>query len=536
MNTQYPNSILLARTPSTTVTSDKKVSASVAAHAALIEDNRPQALQRMQIVNDGDQRDRKFPIQRIEDDDLPGSQQIQEEAPRDNPAVYPNRDDERKLGAELLRHLNQRVETALIIIEHFRILPTVSGRAAEKAYRMADKALNDMRNSIENSPEIVAGLDAAHRVENASDQDMDLVLPQLAKVAFAEESLLMSYRSLVEEASTIAHIAVESGSPETVVEIMKAADACNQELNREGAHAIIGQADQAVRGRRRDKVSSVIDVADTLNNISGVGSGIAGIVEVAGVAGASGGAVAAGIFGGLGMLFGAIGTILAIYGLITGYMQSGRLKKIAPGISSDEMKDALSYAQDQTDLSNKRKYALAAAGGIAIGAGVLTVVAITVATLGVAAVIAGIAAAVIGLGFVGWKWLHRKSKRKGERQAFANAMVDALADPTNPHYAEYRGIVSSKNLNPDHATGSAEQQQALREKLADEIKDIVKSKRQKYAEGILQALVSGTPSQQFEAELIMKALKRDPEKARERVANDDAATEVARIMGKLSSW
>jgi hypothetical protein len=48
--------------------------------------------------------------------------------------------------------------------------------------------------------------------------------------------------------------------------------------------------------------------------------------------------------------------------------------------------------------------------------------------------------------------------------------------------------------------------------------------------------VNGTPSKQFQAELIIKALGRDPGKARNRITKGETATEVSRLMAKLSSW
>jgi hypothetical protein len=76
----------------------------------------------------------------------------------------------------------------------------------------------------------------------------------------------------------------------------------------------------------------------------------------------------------------------------------------------------------------------------------------------------------------------------------------------------------------------------LVDNLTGRVGEAVKNKRQKVAEGILDGLVNGSPSKQFEAELIVNALGRNSDKARKRVLDGEGATEISRIVATLSSW
>ena len=73
-------------------------------------------------------------------------------------------------------------------------------------------------------------------------------------------------------------------------------------------------------------------------------------------------------------------------------------------------------------------------------------------------------------------------------------------------------------------------------RLAQRVGDLVKSKRKETAEEIINFMLYGSPSEQFDAELIVKTLGRDPDKIRQRAAEGDYKTAVSRLESKLASW
>lgn len=479
----------------------------------------------------------------IQREKIVGEVQEQVLAPQVQTSDHPNRDEERRMGAEALVRIQAKVQAATTLAEELMILPSVQGSAAKKNRDKLLGAIEDLVANLENGDDIANALESANLIANASDQEMDDVIGNANLIALGEESLISFYQEVVLLAKPAAHLAVEAGSPEIAATIMLTANKANERASDRSLAFFIDDSIGQIRGRKRDGISTVFDYADAVNNVGGVAGGTAGIVEAAGVSGASGGAVVGMLGGILGIIFGSIGTLLALYGLVSGLVKKSRLNAIAPAITDDEMVDTLSYAQSQTDKATVRAGMAIGAGLTAITAGVLGVLAVTAATLGPAAIGVGIAAAVIGLGFVAFKYIHKVNKRKAERLAFAETMVNEVQNIDSPYFSEYAEVMMKNGLNPadgrlnpDQTAVSPEKRAALINKLSDHVADLIKTKRQEYAEGILDALVNGQPSQQFEAELVLGALGREPDKVRKAIAEDDVATQISRLMGALSSW
>jgi hypothetical protein len=449
---------------------------------------------------------------------------------------HTNRDDERRMGAEALVRIQAKVQAATTLAEELMIIPSVKGNAAKKNREKLIGAIQDLIANLENGDDIANALESANLIATATDEQMDAVIGNANLIAVGEESLISFYQEVVRLANPAAHIAVEAGSPEIAAAIMITANKANERTSDRSLAFFIDDSIGQIRGRKRDGVSTVFDYADGVNNVGGVAGGTAGIVEAAGVSGASGGAVVGYLGGILGIIFGTLGTLLALYGLISGLVKKSRLNAIAPAITDDEMVETLSYAQAQTDTASARAGVAIGAGLTAVTAGVLGVLAVTAVALGPAAIGVGIAAAVIGLGFVAFKYIHKVNKRKAERLAFAETMVNEVQNIDSPYFSEYAEVMMKNGLNPEDARGTADKREALITKLSDHVGDMIKTKRQEYAEGILDALVNGQPSQQFEAELILSALGREPDKVRKAIAEDDVATQISRVMGSLSSW
>jgi len=468
-------------------------------------------------------------IQRI------GEEQLEVQPEQGVPDI-PNRDEERAAAREAADSLILKSATTVSLIETIIGLiddiPLKTSRTAN-AVAQATAAAGEIRSELEMIAGI--GIEAAMAISDTPDSEMDAVInSRMNDVVSAEDAIAQSLSLLADYANPAAHIAVEAGAADLAAEIMAVADEAKTESNTHRVTTLLN-ANANARGRKRDKASTLLDVADTLNNVGGTAAGTAGIVEVAGVAGAGGGAVVAGIGGALGILFGSIGVVLGLYGFFSGKIQKKRLNKISPAIQDADMLETLSYAESQTDVSISRSKLVIGAGAAAIAAGTLGLIAISVLSLGATAAVAGIAAALLGLGIVAFKYFHSRSKRKAERIGLAEAIVREI-ETDGPHKFKAISLVTKYGLNPEDAQRTQADRDKLVKNLAGQVGDLVKSKRKQMAEGILDALMNGKPSKQFQAELIIKALGREPGKARSRVKNGETATEVSRIMAKLSSW
>ena len=471
--------------------------------------------------------------------DAPSPQQEQllmaaePEEPRDRVTDYTA---ERRFAVQgeniILEHATLIASTLDTLQSEISRLP-IRGDSAFRAINRLENKVATIKDGIENA--VKEGVTAAEKIISADDSLIEQkILRHGTSIGLANELLQDFANELIVQYNKAAHIAVESGGTDTAVVIIGEADRLHAEFSLRRFHIAVDEGD-AVRGRKRDVASTVLDYSDAINNTGGVAAGIGSLAEVFGVTGASGGALVGALGGTLGILFGAIGTVLAIYGLITGRMRKEQLNKIAPAVQDEEMTEILEYAKTQTDKANGRAVINIITGSAAIASGTLGLVALSISTLGAAAAIAGIAAALTGLGIVAYKAIHKRNKRKAERIGHATAMVDEILTD-GQHKTEIALQILQFNLNPEDAQRSPQSKEKLITALSDKVGDLVKSKRQQTAEQILDNLINGTPSQQFESEILLKALGRKPNKVRTGIQKNDAATEVSRVMGLLASW
>ena len=134
----------------------------------------------------------------------------------------------------------------------------------------------------------------------------------------------------------------------------------------------------------------------------------------------------------------------------------------------------------------------------------------------------------------GLGWLHRLLRNpKAERKAFAESMVEEITKGDSPKADEFKSKIIDLGLNLSDIDKDKE---GFIKRLSGKVGDLVKSKRQKTAESLINFLIDGKPSQQFQSELVIKALGIDPENTRKKVSDGDYKTAISRIMDKLSSW
>lgn len=453
-------------------------------------------------------------------------------APPDRPDWTPARAAVARLGAGMLRRATQAEYAVGELRSLMNVLSEqgVRGRAFRRAQANINSGAEDVLSLL--ADPVDTGQQAIRAILSTDDADMPAAMAAYVHLAVqADEDIAIVMRELLPHFIDAGRQGAKAGAGDVVEELMAAADTLHQELELRARELAEGPG--APRGRRRDVAATAVDWLDTGNNIAGVGLGVAGIIELAGVSGASGGAVA-GITGGvLGILFGAIGVGLGIYGMVTGRMTQKALKKIDPSLSNDELKEVSAYAKEQKRKAILGGAAVGLVGGLAIGAGILSIIAVSAGTFGIPAIIAGVSAAALGLGLVAYKIIQKRTKRKRERRAFAETMVNEI-QTAGPQAGEYRAAIGRLGLDPDDATNG--NHAALIDNLEGRVGDMIKTKRQQAAITLMDKLMTGKPSEQLDAELILEALGRDPAKARKRAHAGDAKTEVARIMGKLSSW
>jgi hypothetical protein len=405
------------------------------------------------------------------------------------------------------------------------------------AYNRARRQILDSEAEISNAlaEQMQIAMQVVTTIDNAGDEQMaDVMSDAGIRLAASDEAIAAIMREVIPHANKAAHLAAQAQAGDVATVIMAQADSIHEALaNRRTLQELI--AGRAARGRRRDVAAQVVDVADVLNNVGAVASGIAGAIELLGLQGASGGAIVGGLGGSLGILFGAVGLGIGLYGIINGALKKKALKKIAPSITNEELKTINQFAQIQKEKAVLGGIAVGVIGAAAIGAGILGLIALSAATFGAAAIVAGIGVALLGLGLVAYKIIHSRSKRKAERRAFAEGMVEEVRQG-GPKAAEFSFRMRAMGLNPDDAQGDQDTRNRLINNLSGKIGDLIKSQRQQFAESLINFLINGKPSEQFDAELIIKALGRDPEKVRQRVAAGDVKTEISRLMGKLTSW
>jgi len=267
---------------------------------------------------------------------------------------------------------------------------------------------------------------------------------------------------------------------------------------------------------------------DFTNNLGGVVSGTASIVGVT-----LGGVIGSVLFSAFGALFGAVGVFLGARAAVRSGAKAKELRALVPSLSSEQAKEIAEYAAAQKTTKQERATGVAVVSGVAAAAGLvgaLTIPAIagviglaaaTVATLGMAAAVAGVLAAAIGIGVVAWRWWHRRKKKQRAVDQLVSTVVAEATDPEHPDPEAQRVFAEAK--------GDKQQLRAWAEsKIANVREDMAKS--------TVTLLVSGKPSEQLEAEVLVSTLGLAPDALRGKVAAGDAAGAVADVAGKLASW
>jgi len=415
---------------------------------------------------------------------------------------------------EIMKAKTRIAETAALVREKAALFPEEASEARAQAVALGSAA------TLKTPHALLA-------------QWMTEAIQALGVVAITQAKAAGVLVNIRNEAVKMAKIALNAHEPHMMRGLLKVADT---------SAAAAADGDRAVNAlNARDKVSSsgkeklgfVTTVSDSLNNATtGVAFGAVGALDAGGVFSLSTATASAlGVVGGvLGIFFGAIGTFLGVKNALQGARKKKALKKAKSNLSNASLEEIADYAIDQKGTKVVRNSAAAVGGLLAIGAGVLGLIALSVASFGIAAIVAGIVAGLVGLGFVGYKIIHSWRKRKSERNAFADELIDQITTHGEEE-AQARQIVSDVGLDPNQAG-----EKKFRSKLSGKVGAYVKSKRILMAEGLIQKLIAGKPSEVFDSELILGALGVDPEWVRRQIEADKVNKAVGKVARKLSSW
>ncbi len=421
---------------------------------------------------------------------------------------------ENEANAELATAKQRIAETANALRGHISGLPDAASDARATAVGLAN----------------ASSLATPHALLDQWSKD---VLAAVKIVAFAQARSAGILVKIKQEAVKMAQIAMAEQEIPLMRGLLKVADESDAAAA-EGDRVIAElNGDDSVSSSGKEKAGLVATASDALNNAAtGVGFGVVGALDAGNVFSLSTTAAAAlGIVGGaLGIFFGAIGTFLGVKNAIQGARKKKALKNAKSKLSNAELEEIANYAIEQKGKKVKRNVAATVGGLIAITAGVLGLIAVSVATFGVAAIVAGIVAALIGLGFLGFKIIRNWRKRKAERTAFADELISQIQGGEEDA-EQSRQIVSGVGLDPGQI-----EQKGFRKKLIRKVGIYIASKRTRMAQGLVRALVSGKPSEVFDAELILGALGIDPEWIKAQVEADKANKAVGKVAGKLASW
>jgi uncharacterized membrane protein HdeD (DUF308 family) len=362
---------------------------------------------------------------------------------------------------------------------------------------------------------------------------MNESIDQVNRIALEQAKLASSIVFMREKSVDIARIAMKMSETDVIKQVLGIADTLDSALE-EGDKTVL-ELNNLSSGSTSAKegLSLATAYSDSLNNAStGLAFGVVGAVD-AGTAfslSSTAGSVM-GIMGGvLGILFGSIGTFLGIKNAILGGTKKSKLKKSKPKLSNEEMEAITDFAIHQKNKKIGRNIAGTAGGLIAISAGVLGIVALSVLTLGVAAIAVGIAAALIGLGIVGFKIIRKWWKRRSERHEFADELISQIKTKGD-QAAEARSLIQNVGMNPDEVD-----KPKFRKQLISKVGDYAKSRRTQMAEGLVKALVDGKPSESFDAEIILTALGVEPGKIKSQVDVGNVGEAVGKVAKKLASW
>ncbi|GEM_PF-4659803 len=358
-------------------------------------------------------------------------------------------------------------------------------------------------------------------------------LAAIKKVAFAQAKAAGMLVRIKEEAVKMATIAMGAHEIHMMRALLKVADESDAAAS-DGDRVVAElNGDDSVGSSGKEKAGLAITFSDATNNaVTGIGFGVVSALDAGGVFSlSSGAATALGVIGGvLGLFFGAIGIFLGVKNTIRANQSKKKLKDAKSKVSNSELEAIAEYAIHQKEKKALRNTAAAVGGLAAIGAGVIGLIALSVATFGVAAIVAGIGAALIGLGILGYRIIHNWRKRKAERKAFADQLIAAVQGGEEDA-AQARQVITGVGMDPAQAGNPG-----FRDNLAGKLKAYVKSKRTRMAEGLIKSLIAGKPSEVFDSELILGALGLDAEEIRAWVTADKANKAVSMVAGKLASW
>ena len=359
------------------------------------------------------------------------------------------------------------------------------------------------------------------------------VLAAVKVVALSQAKAAAMLVKIKEEAVKMAGIAVTENEVHMMRGLLKVADESDAAAA-EGDRVVAQlNGEDAVSSSAKQKVGLVVAASDALNNATtGVGFGVVGALAAGNVFSLSTSTAAVlGVIGGvLGLFFGFIGAFLGVKNAILSNRKKKALVDAKSKLSSGELEEIADYAIEQKGKKVTRNTAAAVGGLIAMTAGALGLVAVSVASFGVAAIVAGIAAALIGLGFLGFKIIRNWRKRKAERATFADELI-AQIQGGEEDAEQARQLVSGVGLDPMQVG-----QKGFRKRLIGKVGDYIASKRTRMAEGLIRSLISGKPSEVFDAELVLGALGVDPEGVKAQVNANKVNKAVSKVAGKLASW
>lgn len=278
----------------------------------------------------------------------------------------------------------------------------------------------------------------------------------------------------------------------------------------------------AARATRTDNRATGVGYGDAVNNTvavitAGIGFGITTVAAV------TSGLVSTGI----GILFAAVGTILAIRAVRGAAAAQRRIAAAEQYLSSTEAKQIAQYAKRQKARKEGRQKGLAAAGGAtalvggaAIGLALVGVTTAAIATAGVVVAVVGLALALAGLGIGIRKYLTSRRKRAAEAKA-AMRLADAYEAAARDGDAEAAGVVQSAG---DRA--GLEAWAATR----------ITGQRHNSATQLVAMLTSEVPSDRFNGETIVEALGVSPAEVRATLEVGDPGLAIGMVERKLASW
>jgi hypothetical protein len=353
---------------------------------------------------------------------------------------------------------------------------------------------------------------------------------------------------LSRQAATMARAARTGGAAELAGSIIALADKADTEAQIAPPPAPKLNFGGKAKTHGHDRREAAVTDADALNNVaSGLGGGTFSAIEAVMTAVQGGETVALisaaattaiGVTAGvLGIVFGLVGLGVGLHAMWRGDLKRKELKALIPSLSHAESKQIAAYAAAQKRKKKLGGGMVAVIGGAAILAGVAGLVALSVASMGIGAAVLGIGIAALGIGLLVGKWVHKRNKRAKAKNALKELAAGLVEGVVSGDAAAKKNAEESiRSYGADPAQIAKTDEKQFTKSLVEAMSAQAMSKRAEMAEKTVNYLVSGSPSQQFDAEMIVETLGLKPEKLRSRVAAGNAATAKDRVMRKLSSW